>query len=125
MEERRKSPAFRREGGRQLGGLIMAEKIYKREDGSQVKLNIYFNRYSSGKIYSMVLYHRAPQKRKWIILDHSNYYSYRRLSTEEKKDYNLKSILSYVTLEEIYEVQMMCWNEIKPDINNILNEVVL
>jgi hypothetical protein len=102
----------------------MAEKIYKREDGSQVMIVVHTSDYSSK--YRIRIYTRIPPKRAWYEIKPSDHTYYKVLrDMKEKEKYNLNTILSYVTLEEIHEVQMMCWNEIKPNFDNILNEIVL
>jgi hypothetical protein len=102
----------------------MAEKIYKREDGSQIMIVAHQSDYSNK--YRIRIYTRIPPKKAWNEIKPSEHTYCRVLRDfKEKEKYILNTILSCVTLEEIHEIQIMCWNEIKPDFNKILNEIVL
>jgi hypothetical protein len=103
----------------------MAEKIYKRDDGSQIMIVTNKSSFDFNK-YTIRILTRIPPKRTWNeIKPDQHTYSRVLRDTKAKEKYRLDTILSCVTLEEIHEVQMMCWNEFKPNFDNILNEILL
>jgi hypothetical protein len=96
------------------------EKIYKKEDGSKVKLivdfNFSFNRNNS--TYRINVYLCAPNKRKYIKVD-SDDWEYRNLSMEDRRKANMVECMKYITEDQLYSVCHLAWNEMKPTFKNI------
>lgn len=92
------------------------EKIFKREDGKQVKVSLWL---TIGNIVNPVpKYHwhvwiRGKGKKNWKspVLDT---YTYGRLSFDEKDARNKELYLQHATIEEVQETALELWEKIKP-----------
>lgn len=74
------------------------EKIFKREDGSRIKLCV---RILYGQWTDIDVYIAQPKKKKFIDVHNANDYTYRALNMEERRRSRLECQLQYVTKEEI------------------------
>ena len=98
----------------------MIEKIFKRDDGSRVKIKCNWHEintigFDNNQInYDFEVFY-CPHKKKVFIdtLDREDY-EYRRLDIKEKKKWKLKKALEYVNHREIYEVMLELWESLKP-----------
>lgn len=95
-------------------------KIFKRADGSQIKLKVglFIDRYSfNGETnYEVSVEHKLKGKRLWngILKKLENDYTFRRLDKDERLTLINEEILKYVTEDEIYEVKLETHELIKP-----------
>lgn len=85
---------------------MVHEEIIKREDGTRYKIvvSIGMTYYSHSKpYYSIELYTKGKNKRKWVNFTWEivNNYSYRKLSLEDRNKFLLEKYLEVVTKEEI------------------------
>jgi hypothetical protein len=82
------------------------EKIFKRVDGSKVKLTaklaIEWTSYSQPR-WKFECHHCAQRKRTWVDVVDTDSYQWRRLSPEERLKSEMRDVLKYVTKEEIRE----------------------
>jgi len=94
------------------------EKIVKREDGTQYQIciDIYLDSYRTESMqYRVDVYCRQKGKRKWSNVDREIYdHEYRRLSMDERREYDNKNNLRFVTEQEIYDAKIELWNLLKP-----------
>lgn len=94
------------------------EKIVKREDGTQYQICVtaILDSYrTESMIYRVVVNRRFKGKRKWLRLGKEIYdHEYRRLSMDERSEYDNKNNLRFVTKEEIYDAKIELWNLLKP-----------
>ena len=96
---------------------MKAEKIFKREDGNQVKVtaHIFIEHYSnSTPMWSVSVETREKGKKNWLGVHSENDYTWRRLSTEDRRAYVKDEQLKHVTEAEIQEVKMELWLLLKP-----------
>lgn len=92
------------------------EKTFKRADGSQVRIAITFvaSWTSSSAEWQVSVLTCAPKKRSWFGVVSTNDYNYRKLSGSERAEYIKRENLKHVTAEEIHEVKMELWQQMKP-----------
>ena len=94
-----------------------AEKIFKREDGSQVKITAGFHigwSDNAPKWHTSVLT-RGKGKKNWLGVYSGDNYEYRSLPMEDREKFILDAKLKHCTLEEMHEVKMQFWNSLKPE----------
>lgn len=82
---------------------MSAEKIFKREDGSQVKISasFYFGWSDGTPTWAVSVSIRGKGKKNWL-----------GVYSQDSLDAKLK----HCTLEEIHEVKMQFWNTLKPEL---------
>jgi len=94
------------------------EKIVKREDGTQYQIcvNAYLDSYRNDAMkYRVDVFYKQKGKRKWLNVDKEIYdHEYSRLSMDERREYDNKNILRFVTKEEIYDAKIELWDLLKP-----------
>jgi hypothetical protein len=101
------------------------EKIFKREDGSQVKLTFYFTNGNNeweprGMItprYTFYIETREKGKKKWRdpMLSIRDTWEYREQPFPHGRlDYERKEMMKYVSEQEMYEAYLELWESIKP-----------
>ena len=96
------------------------EKIYKKEDGSKVKLVVKFN-LSFGieeARYKIEVYYCAPKKRKYNRVSRDDL-DYRNLCMEDRRKANMVECMKYITEDQLYSVCALLHNELSPNVNNI------
>ena len=86
-------------------------KIYKREDGSRVKLRLGLFIDFSRVIWTPEVSVCAPKKRTFVPVVQDTY-DYRRMSHEEKKEFELKQALVFLTTDELKSAVSEYLNEI-------------
>lgn len=81
------------------------EKIFKRVDGSKVKLTAKLASWlaHSEAVWRFDCHHCAQRKRTWVDVVDTDSYPWRRLSTDEKRKSEMRDVLKYVTKDEIRE----------------------
>lgn len=91
------------------------EKIFERPDGSKVKLSVglWLNSYQMCCDYPLQLFYWKKGGRSWIHLDFDGY-DYLKLNPDERKAYELKEILKFVTVQEVMQTKMELWELLKP-----------
>jgi hypothetical protein len=93
------------------------EKIFKREDGTQYKIEveIIVDRIDGIEFRHWVTT-KEKNKRKWknIVDKYSDDWELRKLSWEEKQEHYKNTFLQYVTAEEILNVKLELWKNIQP-----------
>lgn len=97
---------------------MSAEKIFKREDGSQVKISAGFRigGIDNKPIWTVSVNVRAKGKKNWLGVYSHDSWEFRSLSGAERQKFVLDSKLKHCTLEEIHEVKMQFWNSLKPEL---------
>lgn len=92
------------------------EKIFKREDGSKVNIDIDFwsEGFTNKFTYRVSVSTCEPKKRTFKYVNDTDDYNWRRLNHEQRKEYEMKNNLEYVTKEEIQETALELWNKMKP-----------
>lgn len=82
------------------------EKIFKRVDGSKVKLIVKlileWTDYSAAD-WKFACFHCAQRKRTWVDVVNTDSYQWRRLSQDDRRKSESRDVLKYVTKEEIRE----------------------
>ena len=93
------------------------EKIFTRENGTQYLIQISFVNDSLRATfeYRVQVWTREKGKRNWNnIPQQLSEYDIRKMSWEEKKEYNYKNSLRFVSEEEIMEAKLEIWNILNP-----------
>lgn len=101
---------------------MQLEKIFKREDGSKVKLVVAFftTNYSSEPVkYRVNVYKCAPNKRIYYAVTDTNDYEWRKLSMVERSIANMKQSFQFVTKQELLDACNECLELCRPTDNNI------
>lgn len=91
------------------------EKIIKREDGTQVKIDVsaYVARLND-LVYKTMIFTKQPKKRTWIHVQIKEDWNYRSLSTEQRQEKNELHKLNFVTAEELNQAKIELWEKLKP-----------
>jgi len=96
----------------------MHEEIFKREDGSRVKviakIMIDSWRAKAGFQYSTEVFTCEKGKRTWKPTYDQNCYRYRKLSMEERVEFQDDSKLDAVSESELSSVLTNLWKKLKP-----------
>lgn len=92
------------------------EKIFKRADGTQYKIDVNLLANSRSAEFDVGLETRAKGKRKWTGTSDSyvDTCEFRELNWEERGKFHKKKYLDHVTAEEILSVKLELWEMIKP-----------
>jgi hypothetical protein len=94
------------------------EKIIRRENGMQYQIciNAYLDSFGLKPMqYKVYVYYREKGKRKWLNIDKDiPDHVYRKLSMDERREYDKKNNLRFVSKDEIYEAKLDLWNLFKP-----------
>lgn len=91
------------------------EKIFERSDGSRVKMivSLSLNFYENTHEYLVTLFYTKGKGKVFHQLECDSY-TYLRLSKEERKAYEVKKLLEYVSPQELLETKMELWELLKP-----------
>lgn len=89
----------------------MAEKIFKREDGSRVKVTVRTPMFSSPTVWNVRIDTCEPGKRNFHGVIDINSWKFRGLSMKEREEYTRQVILGIVSMEEIDEVKRLALDE--------------
>ncbi len=94
------------------------EKIIKRENGDSVKIDvsisISFYHKDLQNLYSVGVAIKPKNKRIWVYIQNQDDYSWRKLNSKERQEYDMKNYLLHVTAEEILEVKRELWKLLEP-----------
>lgn len=90
------------------------EKIFKRQDGLKVKVMVTLRLDRGGIDWSVDAATCRPPKRTWTNVVDTNDYSYRKLSMEERRQFERVKVFEQCTDEEIREVKTELWMSLKP-----------
>lgn len=95
---------------------MTAEKIIKRENGSQVLItaSFYIGHSDPSGNWSISVQTREKGKKKWLPVYNGDDYDYRKLSLEDRRKFIRDAELKFCTLEEMHDVKMELWNALKP-----------
>jgi hypothetical protein len=94
---------------------MRTEKLIKREDGTQIKIEVsaWMDR---GKLsYDTSISTKAPRKRKWDRVRGGDNWDYRQLSMEDKLKWEYNLMLTLATEEELQSVRLELWESMKPE----------
>lgn len=101
---------------------MKVEKIFKRYDGSKIKLIVEFftTNYSSDPAkYKVEVYKCAPNKRTYYNVIDSDDYRWRDLSMVERSIANMNKSFEYITRQELQKACNECLELCRPSVNNI------
>lgn len=97
------------------------EKVFKREDGSQVKVTVMFG--NNGALYGVIIPYykfdlevKCKGKRLWKRPYSIDDYDYRRLSHSERLQWLINEKMKYVSKEELHGMYVELWNMLKPEL---------
>jgi len=92
------------------------EKIFKREDGTQVNVlvTLVVESYRNEHKYRVDVEYRPKGKKKWLPTTNSDDYTWRALNFEARERHNFYLYLEYTTEQEIQEVALELWEQLKP-----------
>ena len=97
--------------------ILSHEKILKRPNGNKVKLIASFN-YSYQKIiYTVDVLICDSGKRNWRKCIDTNCFQYRQLTLDEQSIFEQQEIMKIVSKEELHEVKLELWENMKPAID--------
>lgn len=94
---------------------MIHEKIIKRSDGTRIQIEVKLN-YQFGRDieYWVRVFKCDAGKRTWRNVINTDLYEYRKLSMEERRIYEVKKQLEFVSVEEIKEAKLELWQKLKP-----------
>jgi len=92
------------------------EKIFKRENGSRVKIDVslYVDWSDKKPDYDFSVYTCGANKRTWINPHSIDDYMWRKLGTVERKKYEIEKYRPFITESEINEAMVEAWNTLTP-----------
>lgn len=91
------------------------EKIFKREDGSKVKVTVsHYDDHRHGIMYNVSVSICGIKKRKFECLVNTNSYAWRALSLEDRRKDNMRQALSVLSADEINEALKEHWGKLIP-----------
>lgn len=94
-----------------------SELIFKRDDGSKIKIavNLYLPSFHDPE-YRVGIFTCAKGKRSWVYQDCTNHYAYRELKfgSKEREEYEHKFHLSFASEDEIQKAKTALWEKLKP-----------
>jgi hypothetical protein len=97
---------------------MLHEKIFKREDGSRVKIEVVVTitwSRSEKPVYRYLVRLCEPKKRTWKPVENFGYnYKWRAMSIPDRGKYQIKKYLEHVTKEEMLETALEAWELMKP-----------
>lgn len=84
---------------------MIHEKIFKRDDGSKVRLTASLCSWQVHyeAVWRFECYQCGPRKRTWADVVDTDSYQWRRLSPDDRLKSEMRDILKYVAKEEIRE----------------------
>lgn len=90
------------------------EKIYRRDNGSRVKVVVHpwmdFNK----MVYRVDVYTAAPRKRTYLNVEDSNDFRWRRLSMEDRRKDTFNKQMEVISKDEYNQCLNLAWEEFKP-----------
>lgn len=95
------------------------EKIYKREDGQKIRLQISYWHSNYDPVWTVKVSTCQKGKRSWIPTVDGNSYSYRKLSQEDRDKYVIEQALKHLSQAEIETAMVECWQSLKPCFNDL------
>lgn len=101
---------------------MKVEKVFKREDGSKVKLCVELTTtyYSSEPVrYVISVWRCAPKKRTFYNVTDTNDYQWRALSMVERSIANMNKSFEYITKTELINTCNECLELCRATDNNI------
>ena len=91
------------------------EKIFKREDGSRVKIVADLMNYRLFDFeYRTSVYTCKKNKRSWFGVVNTDSYEYRGLSMDDRRKAEKAAQLKIVSKDEILQVKIELWELLKP-----------
>lgn len=91
------------------------EKIIKRIDGFQVKIDVSTYMVGLNKlVYKTMVFTKQPKKRTWIHVQIQEDWAYRSLSMEQRREKDELHKLNFVTAEELHQAKIELWEKLKP-----------
>ena len=93
------------------------QKIFIREDGTKFKIVARLWVETIGDIhnYNISVWECKPKKKKWVNVINTDDYRYRNIPMGNRKEYERKLFLAFVTTEEILSTKIELWNKLKPE----------
>lgn len=92
------------------------EKIYKRQDGSKVKVIAEFSvdAYRNNHSWGFSVEFCEPNKRTWRSPVDTDNYMWRKLSMEDRRKDNVRKFLELVSVSEVLETQNELYKMLGP-----------
>ena len=94
------------------------EKIFKRENGQQVKATISLNLGNSWRPsvnWGLIVCIKEKGKRAWIHASHGmSEWEFRKLSMEEKREKEHDHRMTFISDAELLELKTELWMKLKP-----------
>lgn len=96
------------------------EKIYKREEGQKIRLQINYWHSNYDPVWAINVSTCQKGKRSWVPIVDGNSYSYRKLSQKDRDKYVIEQALKHLSQDEIETAMIECWQSLKPSFNDLL-----
>jgi len=90
------------------------DKIIKREDGSRVQINVVFLADLHNPIWKFSVSFCESRKRKFVPVINTDDYTYRRMTTSQRTNFNLAESLKLVSKDEIEAAMLELWEKVRP-----------
>lgn len=90
------------------------EKIYKRSNGSQVKVCVWLYVHENKSNWGFLLWVKEAGSDRWVEPFRDQDYVLRVASPELREGVKVDSLEHYISKKEILQAKMELWNQIKP-----------
>lgn len=91
------------------------EKILRRDDGSRVKIKVWFFEYRGKLDWRFQTFVCQKGKRTWTSPVNRDDYAWRKLNQEDRKTENIRRSLTLASPEEVHEALLEAWELLKPE----------
>jgi hypothetical protein len=101
-----------------LFGVMRAELIKKRDDGSSIQIVASLNTdgFRNEFTWSISVYTKPKGAKNWLSVYSSDDYEFRKLNQKERESFISSKQGQHCTKDEILEAKMLVWESIKPTI---------
>lgn len=99
-------------------------KIFKRPDGSKVRLSFYFWRWSADFLFELRVTVQPPRKRGWYGFYSENDHQYRRMHNDQQMEFKKQELLKLVTEEELLEATQEAHTKLTPTKENLFKTTI-
>jgi hypothetical protein len=99
-------------------------KVFKRPDGSKVRLTFKLGRWSEDFLFSLRVEQQEPRKRSWGGIYDTNDYFWRKMTTTEQEEAKKQALFKLVTEEELLEATKEAHAQLMPTKENLFSRIL-
>lgn len=90
------------------------EKIFKRKDGSRVKISVWLYVHQNKSNWGYLIFVQEKGSDRWVDPFSDREYILRVMNPKFKEGLKMDTFDNYVTREEIFKAKLELWETIKP-----------